>query len=77
MIFSAFASKSMTMICQWSDIKTTGTVFSGLTSKPVATIFSDLASKPMTTVFSQKFVFHPREVHILAWLDNTVVCTFF
>jgi hypothetical protein len=40
------------MVCQWFDLKTTGTVFSGLTSKPVAIAFSDLASKPLVMVFS-------------------------
>jgi hypothetical protein len=40
------------MVCQWFDLKITGTIFSGLASKPVATVFSSLASKPMTTVFS-------------------------
>jgi hypothetical protein len=38
------------MVCQWFDLKITGTVFSGLASKPVATVFSDLASKPVVTV---------------------------
>jgi hypothetical protein len=37
------------MICQWFDLKTTGTIFSGLTSKLVAMIFSGLASKPVVT----------------------------
>jgi hypothetical protein len=40
------------MISQWFGLKTTGTVFSSLTSKPVVTVFSGLASKPMATVFS-------------------------
>jgi hypothetical protein len=40
------------MICEWFDLKTTWTVFAGLTSKPVATISSGLASKPVATVFS-------------------------
>jgi hypothetical protein len=38
------------MVCQWFDLKTTGTVFSDLASKPVATVFSGLPSKPMATV---------------------------
>jgi hypothetical protein len=39
------------MICQWFALKITGTVFSILTSEPVATVFSCLASKPVATVF--------------------------
>jgi hypothetical protein len=35
------------MICQWFGLKTTGTVFSGLASKPVVTVSPILASKPM------------------------------
>jgi hypothetical protein len=38
------------MVCQWFGLKTTGTVFSGLASKPVATVFSGLALKPVVTV---------------------------
>jgi hypothetical protein len=37
------------MVCQWFDLKTTGTVFSGLTSKLVAMVFSSLASKLVVT----------------------------
>jgi hypothetical protein len=37
------------MICQWFCLKTTGTVFSGLASKPVATVFFDLVSKLVAT----------------------------
>jgi hypothetical protein len=40
------------MVCEWFGLKTTRTVFAGLTSKPVATVSSGLASKPGTTVFS-------------------------
>jgi hypothetical protein len=39
------------MVCQWFGLKTTGTVFSDLGSKPVVTVFSGLASKSVTTVF--------------------------
>jgi hypothetical protein len=35
------------MVCQWFGLKTTGTVFSGLASKPVATVSPGLASKPV------------------------------
>jgi hypothetical protein len=38
------------MVCQWFDLKTTETFFSGLTSKLVATVFSGLTSKPVATV---------------------------
>jgi hypothetical protein len=38
------------MIYQWFDLKTTGTIFSGLTSKLVPTVFSGLASKPVAMV---------------------------
>jgi hypothetical protein len=33
------------MVCQWFALKITRTIFSGLTSKPVATVFFGLASK--------------------------------
>jgi hypothetical protein len=38
------------MVCQWFDLKTTETVFSGLTSKLVATVFFGLTSKSVATV---------------------------
>jgi hypothetical protein len=38
------------MVCEWFDLKTTRTVFTGLASKPTATVFSSLASKLVTTV---------------------------
>jgi hypothetical protein len=37
-------------VCEWFGLKTTWTVFSGLTSKLMATVLSDLASKPVATV---------------------------
>jgi hypothetical protein len=37
-------------VCQWFSLKTTGVVFSGLTSKPVVMIFSDLTSKSAMAV---------------------------
>jgi hypothetical protein len=40
------------MVCEWFGLKTTRTVFAGLTSKPVATVFSSLNSKLVVTVFS-------------------------
>jgi hypothetical protein len=39
------------MVCEWSVLKTTRTVFTGLASKPVATVFTSLASKLVATVF--------------------------
>jgi hypothetical protein len=39
------------MVCQWFGLKTTRTVLSGLTSKPVATVSLGLASKPMVEGF--------------------------
>jgi hypothetical protein len=40
----------MAMVCEWSGLKTTRTVFTGLATKPVVTIFGCLASKPVVTV---------------------------
>jgi hypothetical protein len=40
------------MVCEWFGLKTTRTVFTGLTSKLVVTVSSGLASKPVATVFS-------------------------
>jgi hypothetical protein len=40
------------MLCQWFGLKSTGTVFSGLASKPVATVSPSLASKPVVVVSS-------------------------
>jgi hypothetical protein len=40
------------MVCEWFGLKTTRTVFAGLTSKPVVTVFAGLASKPVATVSS-------------------------
>jgi hypothetical protein len=42
----------MTTVCEWFDLKTTRTVFTGLASKPVAMVSGGLASKPAATVFS-------------------------
>jgi hypothetical protein len=43
-------SKPMATVCEWFDLKTTRTVFAGLSSKPMVTISSGLASKPAATV---------------------------
>jgi hypothetical protein len=40
----------MATVCEWFELKTTWTVFTGLASKPVATVSSGLASKPVATV---------------------------
>jgi hypothetical protein len=40
------------MVCEWFDLKTTQTIFTGLTSKLVATVFSSLTSKLVATVSS-------------------------
>jgi hypothetical protein len=40
------------MVCEWFGLKTTPTIFAGLTSKPVATVSSGLASKHAATVSS-------------------------
>jgi hypothetical protein len=38
------------MVCQWFDLKTNGTIFSGLASKPMATVFSGLVLKSVAMV---------------------------
>jgi hypothetical protein len=45
-----WASKPMTMVCQWFDLKTTGMVFACLAWKLVAVVSGGLASKPTMTV---------------------------
>jgi hypothetical protein len=45
--FLGLVSKPRSMICQWFGLKTTRTVFSGLTSKLVAMVSPGLASKPV------------------------------
>jgi hypothetical protein len=42
----------MSTVCEWFGLKTTRTVFVGLTSKPVATVFASLASKLMAMIFT-------------------------
>jgi hypothetical protein len=42
----------MSTVCEWFGLKTTQTVFTGLTSKPVVTVSRGLASKPAAAVFS-------------------------
>jgi hypothetical protein len=49
---SVWASKPMTMVCEWFGLKTTRTVFTGLASKPTATFSSSLALEPAATVSS-------------------------
>jgi hypothetical protein len=48
--FLGWASKPSSMVCQWFGLKTTRTIFSGLTSKLVVTVFFGLVSKPVATV---------------------------
>jgi hypothetical protein len=42
---SGWASKPMATVCEWFDLKTTGTIFFSLTSKLVTTVSSGLTSK--------------------------------
>jgi hypothetical protein len=49
---SVCASKPMTTVCEWFGLKTTQTVFGGLTSKSVVMVSSGLALKPAVTVSS-------------------------
>jgi hypothetical protein len=58
------------MVYQWFGLKTTGTVFTGLVSKPVVTVFSGLASKPVAWVFR----FGPQNHHdsFLVWISKHV-----
>jgi hypothetical protein len=48
--FLGSTSKPRSMICQWFGLKTVGTVFSDLTSKPLGMVFSGLPSKLVVTV---------------------------
>jgi hypothetical protein len=45
------------MVCQWFDLKTTGTVFSGLASKPMVMVFSSLTSKLVAMVQNRQLWF--------------------
>jgi hypothetical protein len=47
---SVWASKPMVTVCEWFGLKTTRTVFNGLSSKPVVMVSCGLASKPAATV---------------------------
>jgi hypothetical protein len=40
----------MAMVCEWFNLKTTQTIFTGLASKLVATVSSGLTSKPAVMV---------------------------
>jgi hypothetical protein len=44
--------KLRSTVCEWFDLKTTRTVFTGLTSKLVVMVSDGLASKPAAAVFS-------------------------
>jgi hypothetical protein len=39
-------------VCEWFNLKTTRTIFTGLASKPVATVSSGLTSKPAAMIFT-------------------------
>jgi hypothetical protein len=47
-----FDIKTTGTVYQWSDLKTTGTIFQWFGLKTIGTIFSGLASKPVVMVFS-------------------------
>jgi hypothetical protein len=49
---SVWASKPMTIVCEWFGLKITQTVFAGLATKPVVMVSDGLASKSAMTVFS-------------------------
>jgi hypothetical protein len=49
-MFLGWALTLRSTVCQWFDLKTTETVFSGLASKLVVTVFSGLVSKSVVTV---------------------------
>jgi hypothetical protein len=49
---SVWASKPMATVCEWFGLKTTRTVFAGLTSKPAAMVSSGLVSKPAVKIFA-------------------------
>jgi hypothetical protein len=70
---SVCASKPMMTVCEWFDLKTTRTVFTGLVSKPVATISAGLASKPAATVFSH--VASKLVVMVFSSLSSKLVAT--
>jgi hypothetical protein len=54
------------MISQWFDLKTTGMIFSDLSSKLVAMVFSGLTSKLVVTVF---FGLTSKPVATISWLS--------
>jgi hypothetical protein len=47
---SVCASKPLATVCEWFDLKTTWTIFTGLASKSVVTVSDGLTSKPAATV---------------------------
>jgi hypothetical protein len=49
--FLGWASKPRSTVCQWFDLNTIGTLFSGLASKPEVEGFSVWASKPVAMVW--------------------------
>jgi hypothetical protein len=49
--FLGLGSKPSSMVCQWFDLKTSGMISPGLTSKPMTTACPGLASKPAALVW--------------------------
>jgi hypothetical protein len=65
----------MSTVYEWFDLKTTRTVFTSLTSKPVVTVSDGLASKPNVTI-SSGLASKPA-VTVSAGLASKPVATFF
>jgi hypothetical protein len=63
------------MVCEWFDLKTTRTVFTGLASKPVATVSGGLASKPVATV-SGALASKPAATVFIGFVSKSVATVF-
>jgi hypothetical protein len=57
------------MVCQWFDLKTTRTVFSGLASKPMVMVFSSLTSKLVAMVQNRQLWFGDFGLKITAMIS--------
>jgi hypothetical protein len=68
--FLGLALKPRSAVYQWFDIKTTGTIFSSLASKPVAMIFSGLTSKSVARVF--RFGPQNRQLRFVIWASKSL-----
>jgi hypothetical protein len=66
---SVWASKPMMTVCEWFDLKTTRTVFTGLAIKLVVMVSGGLASKPAVTV-SGDLSSKPGATVLLVWPQN-------